>query len=155
MAGTVRATWWHLHEHSKGRKGHLRSLGIVVRSSKILRACVLSFLTGVSTACYVYTPVASPPAQGSQLRLDLNDRGRVGLGGQIGASGSAVEGLLQPGPDSIFTLKVVSVSYLNGQRNQWTGEPLSVSRDFVRDVRARQFSKTRTALTVGSIAPLR
>ncbi len=123
-----------------------------MRSSKILRACVLSFLTGVSTACYVYTPVASPPAQGSQLRLDLNDRGRVGLGGQIGASGSAVEGLLQPGPDSIFTLKVVSVSYLNGQRNQWTGEPLSVSRDFVRDVRTRQFSKTRTALTVGSIA---
>lgn len=123
-----------------------------MRSSKILRACVLSFLTGVSTACYVYTPVATSPAQGSQLLLDLNDRGRVGLGGQIGASGSAVEGLLQPGPDSVFNLKVVSVSYLNGQRNQWTGEPLSVSRDFVRDVRTRQFSKTRTALTVGSIA---
>jgi len=52
----------------------------------------------------------------------------------------------------VFNLKVVSVSYLNGQRNAWTGEPLSVSRGFVRDVRARQFSKTRTALTVGGIA---
>ena len=119
---------------------------------RILRACVLGFVTGVSTACYVYTPVVTPPAQGSQLLLDLNDRGRVGLGGQIGTAGSAVEGLLQPGPDSVFNLKVVSVSYLNGARNQWTGEPLSVSRDFVRDVRTRQFSKTRTALTVGSIA---
>jgi hypothetical protein len=119
---------------------------------RILRACVLGFLTGVSTACYVYTPVASPPAQGSQLLLDLNDQGRVGLGGQIGAAGKAVEGLLQPSPDSIFNLKVVAVSYLNGQRNQWTGEALSVSRGFVRDVRARQFSKSRTALTVGSIA---
>jgi hypothetical protein len=107
---------------------------------------------GVSTACYVYTPVAASPAQGSQLLLDLNDQGRVGLGPQIGASGRAVEGLLQPGPDSVFNLKVVSVSYLNGQRNTWTGEPLSVSRGFVRDVRARQFSKTRTALTVGGIA---
>ena len=119
---------------------------------RILRACVLGFVTGVSTACYVYTPVVTPPAQGSQLLLDLNDRGRVGLGGQIGTAGSAVEGLLQPGPDSVFNLKVVSVSYLNGARNQWTGEQLSVSRDFVRDVRTRQFSKTRTALTVGSIA---
>jgi hypothetical protein len=43
------------------------------------------------------------------------------------------------------------VSYLNGQRNQWSGEPLSVSRDFVRDVRTRQFSKSRTVLTAGSI----
>ena len=123
-----------------------------MKRTRILRACVLSFLTGVSTACYVYTPVAAPPVQGSQLLLDLNDRGRVGLGGQIGASGKSVEGLLQPSPDSIFNLKVVSVSYLNGQRNQWTGEALSVSRDFVRDVRARQFSRSRTALTVGGIA---
>ena len=122
-----------------------------MKFSRILRACVLSFLTGVSTGCYKYIPVAAPPATGSQLLLDLNDRGRVGLGGLIGPSSKAVEGLLQPGPDTVFNLKVVSVSYLNGQRNQWSGEPLAVSRDFVRDVRTRQFSKSRTALTAGSI----
>ena len=122
-----------------------------MKGSRISRACVLSFLMGVSTGCYKYTPVAAPPATGSQLLLDLNDRGRVGLGGLIGPSSKAVEGLLQPGPDTVFNLKVVSVSYLNGQRNQWSGEPLSVSRDFVRDVRARQFSKSRTVLTAGSI----
>jgi hypothetical protein len=122
-----------------------------LKASRVLRACVLSFLSGVSTGCYKYTPVAAPPATGSQLLLDLNDRGRVGLGNLIGPSSKAVEGLLQPGPDSVFNLKVVSVSYLNGQRNQWSGEPLAVSRDFVRDVRTRQFSKSRTVLTAGSI----
>jgi hypothetical protein len=112
---------------------------------------MLGFLMGVSTGCYVYTPVATAPSQGSQLLLELNDRGRVGLGGLIGSSGKEVEGLLQPGPDSVFNVKVVAVSYLNGQRNQWTGENLAVSHDFVRDVKTRRFSKSRTLLTVGSI----
>lgn len=106
---------------------------------------------GVTTGCYVYTPVAAPPAPGTRLLLELNDRGRVGLGGSIGSSANSVEGLLQEGSDSTYSLKVVSVSYLNGQRNQWNSEPLVVSRDFVRDVKSRQFSKTRTVITVGAL----
>ena len=106
---------------------------------------------GVSTGCYVYTPVAAPPAPGSRLLLELNDRGRVGLGGSIGPSASSVEGMLQADADSAYSLKVVSVSYLNGQRNTWSGEPIVVSRDFVRDVRSRQFSRTRTVLAAGAL----
>ena len=105
----------------------------------------------MTTGCYVYTPVAAPPAPGSRLLLELNDRGRVGLGGSIGASAKSVEGLLQAGSDSMYSLKVVSVGYLNGQRNQWNGEPLGVSRDFVRDVKSRQYSRSRTYMTAGAI----
>ena len=106
---------------------------------------------GVTTGCYVYTPVAAPPAPGTRLLLELNNQGRVGLGGSIGSAASSVEGLLQAGADSTYNLKVVSVSYLNGQRNQWNSEPLAVPRNFVRDVKSRQFSKTRTVITVGAL----
>jgi len=120
-------------------------------SSRIIRACVLGFLTGVTTGCYAYTPVASPPAPGQQVLLELNDQGRVGLGPSIGSASSQVEGVLQPGMDSAYSLKVVSVSYLNGQRNKWSGEPLVVSRGFVRDVKLRQFSRSRSALTTAAV----
>jgi hypothetical protein len=59
--------------------------------------------------------------------------------------------VLQPGADSAYSLKVVSVSYLNGQRNKWSGEPLVVSRGFVRDVKLRQFSKSRSALATAAV----
>jgi hypothetical protein len=124
---------------------------IAFSSSRIIRACVLGFLAGVTTGCYVYTPVASPPVPGQQLLLDLNDQGRVGLGPSIGSASSQVEGVVQPGTDSAYRLKIVAVSYLNGQRNKWSGEPLVVSRGFVRDVKLRQFSKSRSALTVAAV----
>ena len=123
---------------------------IALHSSRIIRACFLGFLAGVTTGCYVYTPVASPVA-GQQLLLSLNDQGRVGLGPSIGTASEQVEGVLQPGMDSAYSLKVVSVSYLNGQRNKWSGEPLVVSRGFVRDVKLREFSKSRSFLTAAAV----
>jgi hypothetical protein len=124
---------------------------IAFRSSRIIRACVLGFLAGVTTGCYVYTPVASPPVPGEQLLLSLNDQGRVGLGQSIGSAASQVGGVLQPATDSAYSLKVVSVSYLNGQRNKWSGEPLVVSRGFVREVKLRQFSKSRSFLATAAV----
>lgn len=105
----------------------------------------------MTTGCYVYTPVATAPAPGTRLLLELNDRGRVGLGPSIGSAAKSVEGLLQQQADSAYALKVVSVSYLNGQANQWSGEPLVVSREFVGSVKSRQYSKTRTYLAAAAI----
>jgi hypothetical protein len=82
----------------------------------------------------------------------LNDRGRVGLGPSIGSAAKSVEGLLQNPADSAYSLKVVSVGYLNGQMNQWGGEPLVVPKDFVGTTKSRQYSRSRTILTVGAIA---
>lgn len=105
----------------------------------------------MTTGCYVYTPVATAPALGSRLKLELNDRGRVGLGPSIGSAALSVEGLLQPGSDSAYSLKVASVSYLSGQTNQWSGEPLVVSKEFVGSTKSRQFSRARTFLTAAAI----
>ena len=124
------------------------------RSSRFARARVspwkgflLAFLAGVTSGCYVYVPVDGTPAQGQYVGLDLNDRGRVGLGESLGPAASRLEGtIMQASNDSAFQLSVKSVSYLNGQKNPWTGELLLVRRDFVRNVQGRSLSRSRSVL---------
>ncbi len=115
------------------------------------RGLLLAFLLGFSQGCYVYPPVATAPAPGQQLRFELNDRGRVGLGDLIGNSAETVEGVLQSDTDSAYSVKVVSVSYLNGKSNRWNGEALSVSKAYVRDVKKREFSRSRSFLTAAAV----
>lgn len=120
-------------------------------TSKLVRCVVLAFLLGVSQGCYVYPEVSTAPAPGRQLRLDLNDRGRVGLGGSLGQSAERLEGVLQADLDSAYSVKVVSVSYLNGQSNMWIGEPLMVSKAYVHSVSVREFSRSRTFLVAAAV----
>lgn len=117
----------------------------------VFRGLILAFLLGVSQGCYVYPPVSTAPAPGQQLRFELNDRGRVGLGESIGNSAERLEGVLLSDSDSAYSVKVVSVTYLNGQSNRWNGESLLVSKAFVRDVKEREFSRSRSFLTAAAV----
>jgi hypothetical protein len=100
-------------------------------------------------------PVSRTPATGTTLVLDLNDRGRVVLGDQIGPSATKVEGEVASASDSVYSLRVSSVSYLNGQSNRWSGEPLAVPTNLVSQVKQRTFSRSRTAsLAVAAAAAL-
>lgn len=118
------------------------------RAKRFAGACLLAFLMGVSSGCYVYTPVSSAPAPGSTLVLGLNDQGRVSLGPSVGPSAQTVMGTLRSRNDSAFELAVNSVVYLNGQSNRWSGEPLVVNTNLVQDTKVRQFSRGRTWMTV-------
>ncbi|MFN2603922.1 MAG: hypothetical protein ABR582_14365 [Gemmatimonadaceae bacterium] len=120
--------------------------------SALWRAGLSAFLLGVTTSCYVYPPVVSDPVPGTELRLDLNDRGRVGLGALAGTSAERVEGVLQSNTDTAYALKVTSVTYLNGQINKWSGEPLTVSKGFVASTSQKRFSSSRTLLSVAAAA---
>lgn len=113
--------------------------------------CLLAFLLGVTSGCYVYSPAPVTPVPGSRVLLELNDRGRVGLGDNIGPSGQIVEGTMQSNSDSAYSLRVVRVGYLNGQSNQWNGEPLKVAKEFVGNARERRFSRSRTWLAASAV----
>lgn len=113
---------------------------------------LLLLLQGMASACYVYSPASATPVPGTRVLLELNDRGRVGLGDSIGPSSQVVEGTVVSNSDSAYGVRVVRVGYLNGQSNQWNGEPLMVSKDFVGTARERRFSRSRTWLTAGSAA---
>ncbi len=122
------------------------------RNARAACGCVLAFLLSVSSGCYVYPPVVTAPSPGVELRLDLNDRGRAALGSLIGPSAVNVEGVLQSPPDTAYVLGVTSVTYLRGEANRWSGEPLTVSKDFVANTTQRTLSKSRTWLTAAGMA---
>jgi hypothetical protein len=121
--------------------------GLSEAGARGVKACLLAFLTGVASGCYVYVPVATTPEPGMQVAFNLNDQGRVGLGQSIGAAASKVEGTIQSNTDSAYQLRVTAVSYMNGQSNPWTGEPLMLRKDFVRDMLERKYSRNRSFLT--------
>jgi hypothetical protein len=111
---------------------------------------VLACLTGAG--CYVNRPLPATAESGTNILLALNDRGRVALADSIGEAASEIEGALVSRRDSMFVIRVRAVEYLNGQRQRWTGEPLSVREDHVRDVHSRLISKRRTAVVAGAIS---
>lgn len=115
--------------------------------SRFGRFGVLAFSAAAIAGCYVYSPAPVTPAAGSHILLELNDRGRVGLGDSIGPSARTIEGTTIFGSDSAYKLGVRRVGYLNGQSNTWTGEPLLVARDFVTKATQQRFSRSRTWLT--------
>ena len=117
---------------------------------RIFTACISAFLLGSNAGCYVYTPAVTP-VQGMRVQLELTDRGRVGMGGSIGAAARTIEGTLTSNPDSSYALRVEQVQYLNGQSNRWTGEAVNVSKDFVGTVKERQFSRSRTFIAAAAI----
>jgi hypothetical protein len=113
--------------------------------------CLLAFLLGVTSGCYEYGPAPSNAVPGTRVLLELNDRGRVGLGNSIGPTGGIVEGTVQSSSDSTYSLLVKRVEYLNGQWNAWNGEPLVVPKDFVGTARERTVSASRTWLAASAV----
>jgi hypothetical protein len=111
---------------------------------------VLACLTG--SGCYVNRPLAASPEPGTNVLLTLNDRGRVALSDSVGEAAAQIEGALVSRQDSIYVIRVRAVEYLNGQRQRWTGEPLTVRAEHLRDVHARLMSRGRTAVVAGAIS---
>jgi hypothetical protein len=115
------------------------------------RVVVMSTLVAAVSGCYVYTAAPPVPAAGTHLVLELNDRGRTGLGDSIGSGAKTVEGTTVASTDSAYSLMVSRVGYLNRQANDWTGERLVIPRMFVSNVQQRTFSKGRTGVAAALV----
>ena len=126
-------------------------------SPRMRRGWSALMLAGLSplAGCYVNRPVTTAPAPGTTLVLDLSDRGRVALGDRIGQSAATIEGVLQSPSDTVYQLRVSSVTYLNGQSNRWSGESLAVPLSLIPQARYRELSRSRTtAVGVGIAAAI-
>ena len=115
-----------------------------------LTPAILLLMAGAG--CYVNQPLAAAPEPGTNVLLELNDRGRVALADSVGESATQIEGALVSRRDSVFVVRVRAVEYVNGQRQRWTGEPLSIREEHLRDVHARRMSRSRTAVVAGVIS---
>lgn len=118
-----------------------------MRSGRSGRFLMLSAAGASLAGCYVYRAAPTDPPAGMNLVLELNDRGRVGMGDSIGSSAQLIEGVTVNSPDTAYGIRVSRIRYLSGQSNDWAGEQLFVPKVFVGTVRERQFSKSRSLLT--------
>jgi hypothetical protein len=104
-------------------------------------------------ACYGYFPPrAATPVPGRRVSLELTGTGAVMLGPTIGASATAIDGLLLPSPDSAFVVSVLVVRRRNGRDEDWKGERVTVPRTLVEQLTERHFSAGRTVLFSVGIA---
>jgi len=102
------------------------------------------FLTG----CYTLEPVRTAPEVGSKLAVDVNDVGRVALGGMIGQEIGQIEGRLVSQENGEYVLAVSRVRFLRGGQQVWTGEEVHVKKEHVAITYEKRFHKGRTiALT--------
>lgn len=110
------------------------------------------------TGCYTLEPVrgGARPDVGSQVALDVNDAGRVALGGSMGPTISQVEGRLIERDSAHYLVAVSAVQLLQGGEQVWSGERVRLSSEYFTSVYERRFSKSRTvavgAASVGALA---
>jgi hypothetical protein len=90
------------------------------------------------------------------MAFDVNDAGRVALGGAMGQSITRIEGRLLRRESDEFVVAVTSVSYLGGNTQTWSGETVRIKPGYVGTVYERRLAKGRTvaaaALGAGAIA---
>jgi len=105
-----------------------------------------------TSACYTLEPVrGSTPPLGTRIALDVNDKGRVALGGSMGPEIDRVEGRLLEHDNDEYLLGVTSVLLLKGGVQTWKGEQVVVKPEFVSNVYERRFSPVRTGLLTAAI----
>lgn len=112
----------------------------------------LLLLPVAAGGCYTYTAYPHDrPQPASVIAVQLNDRGRVAMEGNVGPEVRSIEGQVVSADDSTMILSVQRVRGLDGVSSRWAGEHVSIRTEHVRLINARRFSAGRTAVFVGSI----
>ena len=122
------------------------------RAVRLARSALLAGAALAAGGCYTYTPLYTAPVPGTQVSLELNDRGRVGLEQNVGPEVAVVEGLLTDATDSALVVEVREVRSLYGDRSRWAGERVTIRPDYVRTMSERRYSGARTAVLAGAVA---
>lgn len=116
----------------------------------------LVFLSVLLTGCYTLEPASGiAPEPGNRVALNINDVGRVALGGLIGPELAQIEGRLMGKENDEYHLAVSKVLFLRGGEQVWSGERIRVRSEYVGSVYERRYSTGRSvALGVASIGGL-
>jgi hypothetical protein len=104
--------------------------------------------------CYTFQPViGAVPETGQKVAFDINDAGRVAIGGSMGSEIAQVEGRLMEKNNGSYLLAVSNVRLLRGGEQVWNGEQVRLRTEHVGPTYLRKFSTGRSiafgALAVG------
>ena len=104
--------------------------------------------------CYELQPVGGVvPEIGAPAAFDINDAGRLALGGQMGPEIAQIEGNLLARDNDEYVVGVTMVHLLRGGEQVWRGEKVRLKTAYVTSTYVRKFSTVRTAgLAAATIA---
>jgi hypothetical protein len=95
--------------------------------------------------CYTLEPAGTlVPMVGTGVAFDVNDVGRVALGGSMGPEIAQIEGRLLQHDSAEYVVGVTAVHLLRGGEQKWGGEPVHLKNEYVTSVYQRTFSSGRT-----------
>ena len=118
----------------------------------------IAVATGALLAgCYsLQSARGAPPEVGTKVAFDVNDAGRVGLGGALGPEVAQIEGRLVERDSAGYLLAISNVRLLQGGEQVWTGEQVRIRPEFVGNTYIRRFSMGRSigfgAVGIGGFA---
>jgi hypothetical protein len=113
-----------------------------MRTRRLIASALASVLL---SGCYTLQPVGGVAQElGKQMAFDVNDAGRLALGGSMGPEIDQIEGRLVQRDSSQFVISVSSVRLLRGGDQPWAGEPVHIKSEYVSRYYERQFSLGRT-----------
>lgn len=121
------------------------------------RSTAITALGVLLVGCYTLQPISGTvPAPGTKVALDVNDAGRVALGGTMGPEIAQIEGLLIDRNAEDYVIAVSAVRLLRGGEQVWNGEQVRVSSEHVSSTYERRFSRERSivlgATVIGGFA---
>jgi hypothetical protein len=112
---------------------------------------MLAAVWGLSSGCYVLQPVVGNPLPlGTEIGIDVNDAGRLALGGAMGPEIAQIEGRLVDKDSSGYVVAVSMVHLLRGGEQVWNAERVRIKAEHVSGVHERKLSKGRTAVMVAA-----
>ena len=78
------------------------------------------------------------------MALEVNDLGRLALGGQMGPEIGQVEGRLVSKQSDEYLIAVRSVKLIRGGSQIWNGEKVTIKREYISQTYERRLSTSRT-----------
>ena len=95
--------------------------------------------------CYALRPVqGAVPTVGTKVAFDVNDAGRVALGGSMGPEISQIEGqLIEKNADS-YLVAVSTIRLLRGGEQVWSGEQVRLKPEYLGPAYERRVSTGRS-----------
>jgi hypothetical protein len=112
---------------------------------KKVASVIASLCLTVLAGCYTLQPARTAvPQQGTRVAFDVNDAGRLALGGSMGPEIDQVEGNLLETDGDAYLLSVTAVRLLRGGEQRWAGEAVRIKREYINNTYVRQFSPGRT-----------
>ena len=116
--------------------------------------CVVIGVLPAALGCYQYAPLDTSTGvrAGEHVAVEITDRGRAELSDRLGSGVVRLEGTLTRSDSADLVMNVWRVGQISGPAARWSGESVSLKREYASRVQTRTLNRGRTFLLAGAVA---